>query len=138
MQTLEVDAAQLQLKLRHEPKASVDKIEADYLAQSKMKEKSKRPLGFEAQPGLAPGGVPPREGPNAQGQMPLLKPSEFRRNKRRCDCACGSVQRKRLQLPCVQGSILGLRQHPWFLATRLDRAERSAVSVLHTTTGGRI
>lgn len=127
-----MDAAQLQLKLRHEPKASVDKIEADYLAQSKMKEKSKRPLGFEAQPGLAPGGVPPREGPNAQGQMPLLKPSEFRRNKRRCDCACGSCNpdwskfRNRLCPSCTPGLVEGVVEFPSVTSCHTAVASRAS------------
>lgn len=93
-----MDAAQLQVKLRHEPRARADRFEAEYLAQgSRAREKRGRPLGFEAQSGLAPGGVPPREGPNAQGLMPLLKPSEFtRRPKRRCAA--------RSALPCSSGS----------------------------------
>ena len=59
---------------------------ADCLLQAnRARGQSKRPIGFEAQPGLAPGGLPPKEGPNVLGQMPLLKPHEFRRTKgRRC------------------------------------------------------
>lgn len=78
---VEIDAHQLQLNLRHLPRASADKIEADYLAHSRSK--MKRPLGFEGQTGLAPGGVMPTEGPLPDGGLALLQPHEYKRPAKR-------------------------------------------------------
>ena len=41
-----MDAAQLQLKLRHEPRSAVEAIEAQYAEHARQKP-GRRPLGFE-------------------------------------------------------------------------------------------
>ena len=46
-QFYEIDATQLAIKLRHEPRGRHEALEADYAAQLKAKA-GKRPLGFEA------------------------------------------------------------------------------------------
>ena len=46
LQYVEVDAQQLQMKQRHEPKAVQEAIEAEYMAAAKAKS-GKRSLGFD-------------------------------------------------------------------------------------------
>ncbi len=46
MQYTEIDAQQLQIKLRHEPRPAAEGIEAEYLAAARAKP-GRRPLGFE-------------------------------------------------------------------------------------------
>ena len=48
-QYVEVDAQQLSIKQRHEPKGAQEALEAEYLAAAKAKS-GKRSLGFEPRP----------------------------------------------------------------------------------------
>ena len=69
-QYMEVDAQQLAIKQRHEPKGAQEALEADYLQAAKGKP-GKRPLGFEPRPRAASMALPP---------------SEERKAKKRCGC----------------------------------------------------
>ena len=69
---MEVDAQQLQIKQRHEPKGAQEGIEAEYLAAAKAKS-GKRPLGFDQ-----------------RTRATIAPPSEERKLKKRCGAAlCG-------------------------------------------------